>query len=151
MADTLREKIIQSLVATLTAYSAFDVIASPTISRGKELFDPDIDFFPVIAVLPGLDEAERSYGITHCTMIIDITCLIKIGGSNPSTLGEAVLGELIKATMSSLPANADDVEYTGGGIETYPDEFGELSVLSVGITIKVMYQTDIGDPYTLTT
>ena len=119
--------------------------------RGQELFDPDVDPLPVITVMPGVEEAERSrYGSTLCTMPVDISCLISFGENNPSELGEAVLGELITATLSSLPADAEDMEYAGGGILEYPDQMGQRT-LTAGIVINVKYETDIGDPYNLTT
>lgn len=150
MADTLREKIIKHIVATLGDYGTFVAIPSPVVSRGQQLFDPDVDPLPVIAVLPGVEEAERTrYGTTHCTMPVDISCLISLGDNNPSELGEAVLGELITAALSSLPSDAEDMAYSSGGIESYPDQMGQ-AVLSVGITINVQYETDTGDPYNLT-
>ena len=150
MADTIREKIIKHVLATLAGYVSFVSIPSPGVSRGRQVFDPDVDPLPVIAVLPGIEEAARTrYGTTHCIMPIDISCLISLDENNPSELGEAVLGELITAALSSLPGDAEDLSYTGGGIGSYPDQLGQ-AVLSVGITIDVQYETDIGDPYNLT-
>ena len=150
MADTLREKIIAEIMTALAGYGSFAAIPSPVFSRGRQLFDPDCDPLPVVAVLPGVEEAERTrYGTTHCTMPVDISCLISIGDNNPSELGEAVLGELIAAALSSLPSDAEDMAYSSGGIESYPDQMGQ-AVLSVGITINVQYETDNGDPYNLT-
>lgn len=151
MADTLREKIIGDIVNTLDSYAAFSAIGAPTVERGYEKYDPDVHHLPIIAVLPRPEDAERTqYGTTTCTMPVDIYCMIKIGNSNPSQLGEAVLGELIMAALSEIPADASDVAYVNGGIDEYLDQFGR-SVLTVGITVQVTYETDIGDPYTLTT
>ena len=150
MADTIREKIISAIVSTLKNYASYSVVASPTVVRGYENYDPDVDNFPIIAVMPRQDDVERTkYGIQNCTMQVDIYCLVKIGTNNPSELAEAVLGELIVAALSSTPSDASDMAYVNGGIDDYMDL--SKTVLTVGISIEVTYETDIGDPYTLTT
>ena len=79
-------------------------------------------------------------------MRVDIYCLIKIGDNNPSELGEAVLGELIKAVFSSTPSNVDKMQYINGGVDDYAVQ--GKTVMQVGITIEIVYETNIGDPYT---
>ena len=150
MADTIREKIIAGIVSTLKGYSSYSVIGSPSVVRGYENYDPDVDGYPIIAVMPRQEDVERTeYGNHNCNMQVDIYCLVKIGSNNPSELAEAVLGELIKATLSSTPSDASDMAYVNGGIDSYMDL--SKTVLQVGISIEVIYETDIGDPYTLTT
>lgn len=151
MADTLREKIIAHIVSTLDNYASFISIASPTVDRGYEWYDPDVHDLPIIAVLPRPEDAERTkYGTVSCTMPVDIYCILKIGASNPSILGEAVLGELIVAALSATPPDASDMAYVNGGIDEYQDQHAS-SLMRIGITINITYETDIGDPYTLTT
>jgi hypothetical protein len=146
MADTIREKIIAAIVATLDTYTGFTTIVSPSVERGYENYDPDVDALPIIAVMPRQENIEHTEYQTHaCTMQVDIYCLIKIGAANPSALAEAVLGELIKATLSATPTEASDMAYINGGIDQYMDL--SKTVLVVGISIEVKYETDIGDPY----
>ena len=150
MADTIREKIIAGIVSTLNGYASFTVIGSPTVVRGYENYDPDVHEFPIIAVMPRQEDVERTtYGSYQCTMQVDIYCLVKIGTHNPSELAEAVLGELITAALSSTPSDVSDFAYVNGGIDDYMDL--SKTVLTVGISMEVTYETDIGDPYTLTT
>ena len=150
MADTIREKIIAGIVSTLEGYASFSVIGSPSVERGYESYDPDVHELPIIAVMPRQEEVERTkYGSYKCTMQVDIYCLIKIGTNNPSELAEAVLGELITAALSSTPSDASDMAYVNGGIDEYMDL--SKTVLTVGISIEVTFETDIGDPYNLTT
>ena len=150
MADTIREKIIAGIISTLEGHASYSVIASPTIVRGYENYDPDVDGFPIIAVMPRQEDAQRTkYGTESHTMQVDIYCLIKIGTGNPSELAEAVLGQLILAALGSTPSDASDMAYLNGGIDEYMDL--SKTVLTVGISIEVTYETDIGDPYNLTT
>ena len=150
MSDTIREKIIADIVSTLNLYGSYSVIASPTVVRGYETFDPDVHDLPIVAVVPRQENVERTeYGAYQCTMQVDVYCLVKLGSANPSELAEAVLGELLLATFSATPSDASDMAYVNGGIDEYMDQ--TKTVLTVGITIEVVYETDIGDPYTLTT
>ena len=146
MTDTIREGIIQAIVTNLEG-GTYTILDDAVVYRGRQLFDPDTEELPLITVLPRLEDAERTqYGTSLCRMPIDISCLVRIDGRNVSTLAESALGELIKSAMSSLPSDADDVTYTGGGVEQYPDVMGQ-KVLMVGITIRVEYQFNSGDPY----
>ena len=151
MADTIREKIIAAMTSTLKNYSEYTTISSPDVHRGRIIFDPDVDPLPLISVVPRVESAEpTTYQTTDCTMPVDVSCLVPVGESNPSELGEAVLGELIKAALSAVPSDAESIFYTGGGIDEYPDEMGQ-AVLTVGISLSVKYKTDTDDPYNLTT
>ena len=151
MADTIRETIIKEIVATLEGFSSYSVLADPSIERGWEAFDPDVTPMPIIAVLPGIETVERIHGIDRCEMPVGIRSLFKFGNSNPSAIGEAALGELIVASLSGgVPTNAEDIFYSGGGVDEYPGDLGE-TLLNVSITVVVRYETDAGDPYTLTT
>ena len=146
MTDTIREKVILGIIANLEA-GTYVELHGAQVFRGRQLFDPDTEDLPLIAVLPRMEDAERTqYGATRCRMPVDVSCLVRIGAANVSILAEAALGELIKAALASLPADADDMIYTGGGVEQYPDLLGQV-VLMVGITIRVEYQFNSGDPY----
>jgi len=160
---TIRAKIIAEMVALFEAFT-FESIASrqPTIYRGVQRFDPDVDPPPIITILPRVEENQRTdYGMDERTMPVDIICLERIVEQNPSDLGEAILGELIACVFGKETEEngaavkhggltndyADDVRYRSGGIDQYPDEPGQ-PLLHVGITVEVRYQTNAGDPYT---
>jgi len=149
---TRRETIIAWINTTLSAYS-FTTMASPSVHRGLQFFDPGTNPPPLISILPRPEESERNaYDQMEHVFPVDISAVAVLSSTgNPSSTGEAVLGELIKAAYSvaTLPAAVDDYVYSGGGIDSYPDDLSP-STITVGITINVHYSTDIGDPDTLT-
>jgi hypothetical protein len=159
---TIRAEIIQELFDLFESFS-FDALGGtqPKVHRGVQRFDPDMDPPPLITILPKVEEAQRTdYAKTVAVMPVDIICLQRISGENPSDLGEAILGELIacvfgkeieqggkKVKSGGLSTDyADDVWYRTGGIDQYPSELDQ-PLLHVGITVMVKYQTNAGDPY----
>jgi hypothetical protein len=146
MPDTIREQIIQSIMTAMGAYS-FTTMTAPTMFRGQIYFDVTVDALPIISVLPQAEDAAReNYYFSVCQMPVDILCLVSLGDNNPSELGEAVHGELIEAVMTTDNADADDIQYQGGGVTEYPDQLGQ-KVLSVAIRVVVEYRFDLGNPY----
>jgi len=156
MADTIRESIIADLAALFDAFS-FASVTSPDVYRGRQVFDPDTETPPLITILPRPEENDNGYGDHKLTFSVDIICLERMAGQNPSELGEAILGEMIKCVFGYETAGptkvggmtntyADTVVYKSGGIDSYPDELGQ-QILHVGITVEINYTTNAGDPY----
>lgn len=161
MSDTIREKIIKELVDLVENFS-FESIVSPDVYRGRLIFDPDSEPPPLVIVLPRPEDvSSEDYGMTTCVMPVDVICLARMGDSNPSELGEKILGELIAVCFGKQTSvdgqavrlggmsetYADEIHYRSGGIDAYPDQLDQ-QILHVGITISIKYQTNIGDPYT---
>lgn len=157
---TIRELIIRE-IKDLYENFTFESIESPTIYRGRQVFDPDTETPPLITILPRTEESIKEYGMSEQGMPIDIVCLARMGTENPSELGEEILGELILCVFGKNnpdvdgdPAKAggltltyaDSLDYRSGGIDQYPDEAGQ-AILHVGITVFIKYSTDMGDPY----
>lgn len=150
MADTIRETIIQAIVDSVDGYT-FTALAGADVYRGRIRFQEQLEDLPLISVIPRQEEAGiGNYGQSLCTMEVVVGAIAAIGAANPSELAEAVHGELIKAAFRVAPADARKMAYAGGGIEQYPDELGQ-PLLAVSITLAVEYETDLGDPYTLST
>lgn len=148
MADTIREQIIQDIVASVEG-SSFTTLSGATVTRGQFFFQKTIDSLPAIVVFVE-DEigARNEYGAQNMSMEVVIDSLVEIGGNNVSELGEAVLGELVKAAFRAQSNDLEKMVYTGSQIYA-PKDLGR-TVLSVRITVGVDYVTDLGDPYTLT-
>lgn len=158
---TIRDKIIRELVETLESYT-WESMEGPAVHKGRRIFDPTIDPPPLITVLPRQEEnALDQYGDNSLAMVVDLVCMDRLAGQNPSELGEAILGEAVIAVFGKERLGndgkpekyggltttwADSVYYRTGGIDAYPDELGE-EILKVGITIIITYQTNKGDPY----
>jgi len=161
MEYTIREKIIKELYDLYDEF-VFESISDPTLHRGRQIFDVNIEPPPIIAILPRIEEGiPADYGMQDLKMPVDIICLAQIGEENPSELGEAILGELIACAFGKetegadgrpekygglTDTYADSIMYRTGGIDAYPDELGQ-QVLHVGITVDIRYQIKAGNPY----
>ncbi len=157
MSATIRESIIAELTDLLED-CAWTSVTAPSVHRGRQVFDPDTEPPPIITVLPRSEENQNTdYGMHDLTMRVDIICLERMSGQNPSELGEAILGEMIRSVFGYEAAgptrvggmtdtHADQIIYRSGGIDAYPDELGQ-QILHVGISIDIRYQTNAGDPY----
>jgi hypothetical protein len=97
-----------------------------------------------------MESAERRYGEQQMTMLVSIYSLQVMGSYTSGELAEIVLGDLINTVIGGRDniSRIDDLRYTNGGVETWPDKMEQA--LSVQIDIEIQYSTNIGDPYTQT-
>lgn len=160
-AEPIRELIVRELVELFEAFT-FESMDEPAVYRGRQIFDPESEPPPLVTILPRVEDSQRGeYGASEQAMRVDVIALVRMAGENPSELGERILSELILAAFGKAGEDADgapekiggmsdtyadDVFYLSGGIDAYPDELGQ-QILHVGITIKIKYQTNIGDPF----
>jgi hypothetical protein len=146
MADTIRESIIQDLVAQLETLTPSGY---GYVYRGRTYFEyADL---PCISLLPGVESSSRSYGEQQSTMPVTVHAIQVVGDNDPSVLAETILGVLIENIIGgrSNISNIDDIRYTGGGVEDYPAE--DEQAISVLVNLEVDYSTNLGDPYTQST
>jgi hypothetical protein len=160
-AEPIRELIVRELVELFEAYT-FESMTTPAVYRGRQIFDPETEPPPLVTILPRVEDSQRSeYGLSEQAMRVDVIALARMAGENPSELGEQILAELVLCVFGKAGTDADgdpeklggmsdtyadDVFYLSGGIDAYPDELGQ-QILHVGITVKIKYQTNIGDPF----
>lgn len=139
MAETIRELIIQDIKTQLAILSDYTVYRGITQFQNEDL--------PVIAMWPEVEDSERQYGIQKATMPVNISAIKIVGDVNPSVLGEQMLGNLITCIVGgrSNVSKIEDLRYTGGGVENYPE--AEEQTIMVQCNIEVDYETLIGDPY----
>lgn len=145
MSPTIREQIIRDVQTQLETLTASGYGHA---HRGKTYFaHSDL---PALALLPGVETAERIYGEQRCTMPVTVHALQIVGDNNISELAETILGDLIQCLIGGREniGNMDDIRYTGGGVEDWPAE--DEQALSVQVSLEVDYCTNIGDPYTQT-
>jgi hypothetical protein len=156
--DTIREIIIQDFIARLaviTAANGYNTDIGATVLRAQKGVDPDE--LPVCDVWPQPEKSENKYGQSACTMSLKIEGVVKFLAENPSVVAEKILGDLKKCILSQYNATTsppagwnrssyiDDIVYTGGGTDEYPDE-GSVSV-GAYINVDVTYTTKLDDPY----
>lgn len=143
--DSIRELIIQEIESQITTATAG---AYGPVYRGRTYFTPNE--LPAVALLPGVEASERSYGEQNSEMPVVVHAVQIIGDNNPSVLGELALAEMVKALMSPSASYTylSDIAYTGGGVEDYPSNEDQAIVVVINLSVK--YSANIGDPYNQT-
>lgn len=150
--NTVRELIILDLlsraavVRTAGSPQPYATNCGETVFRARLKVDPDD--LPCIVVHPKNEEAENMHGQSRRRMNLQVDGVAKFGTSDPSVIGERILGDLVKCFTSPSWARSPDyiesIVYIGGGYETPED--GSLSV-GAQATFILTYWTAIGDPY----
>lgn len=134
---TCIEQILTHVDAVLTNY-AWASISPKNVYRGIRFFDGGVDAVPFMAIVPRKAEATRPvYGVESSSMLVDISTVVRLTDDNPSEVGEAILGEMISAVFSNVPAGAHGFDYLGGGVDGYPDFTGDL--MTVGMTLAIAW------------
>lgn len=152
---TIRERIIREIVTSLgeTAGELHGLQDWKSVERGR--VDNEPDELPFITVNPGQDTATRvQMGKQSLEMKVSViaifpTALPVVAVENTaSCLGEAILGAVILSVMAGtdeLNSIIDDISYVLGGIDDYPRETDQETVVGADFIIK--YRTALGDPY----
>ena len=151
MSDTIRERIISNLAARLsviTVANGYNTDIGGNVLRAKVTLGKDEP--PAAVAFPETEESLRKYGKQHCVMPVRVEGTTYYGTDNPSVVAERILGDVIRCicggTLVEVTGGlADDVEYTGGGTDEYPDAGEKLIGASAVFNIK--YKTLAGDPY----
>lgn len=157
--NTIRENIILELVARASviastgspqAYSSD--IGSNVIRMRRSVAPSEL---PCLVIWAGNQDTVYKFGEAYHTMSVIIEGLAAFGSSDPSVVGEQMLGDIIKAysspswdrTRAGSPTPDNYIESiinTGGGVSAPNDGDG-----TVGASAKfnIMYWTAVGDPY----
>ena len=152
---TIRQQLLEALKTRLESQIADDV------HIGRTIFDPDYDKLPLVTILARTETSSRTaYNTNRREMPIDIAYLVSFGGDQDTgketykdvfEACEPVYGTLEKACFHGgqiqIGNNFYSIEFRGGGISDYPSEPGP-AVVTVGVSLAVTYETDIGDPET---
>ena len=155
MSDTIRERIISAIVsrlAAITIANGYNTDMGNSVFRVQHKLDPGD--LPACVVWPRTEEADRNYGKQICVMPVRIeglaVCISYTPLDNFSVVSEKILGDMIRCICGGTLAQvtgglADDVKYTGGGTDEYPDA-GETTV-GASAVFDIGYKYLSGDPY----
>ena len=150
MSDTIREIIIQNIIARMASIriaGGYNTDVGRNVERARKIISADD--LPSCIVWPGMETAEKKYGLTVCTMPVTVEGIIEFGAENPSVVSERILGDLIKNILSPLWSRSPDyissIAYISGGTDSYPDE--ENMTVGAMALFHIVYSTAIGDPY----
>lgn len=153
MADSIRERIVQALLARLTAITAnngyhYDVAAASVIRARARVTRVMEDDLPAIVLTDGAEVAERKYNAMVVSMTVQCVLHVQPLSVNESIAGNRALADMIKAMTSgdtTLGDLAEGIEYNSGEIQ-YPETGGD--VMSALALFRVSYRMTKGDPYT---
>lgn len=102
MADTIRERIIAAIAAKLaeirTAYGYVTEIGQHVYRAAANIATADL---PAMSIYPKIETSAREYGKQVSVMPVEIKALKLLGTSNPSTLGEQMLGDVIQCLLGT--------------------------------------------------
>lgn len=148
MTTTIREQIISALVLKLGEILTDDgyrTDCGANVQRAVYKHAPDDP--PMIVIFPRPEEVERKYGESRCTFDFDVELISSFAQTDdPVTVSESMLADVIEClTGETCGGLVDDVIYTRGGTDRYPDP-GE-SVIGTQATFIIKYKTVAGDPY----
>jgi hypothetical protein len=168
--ETIREQIIKeciqraAVIKSTNSPQEYATDIGKNVLRARPTYAPSDP--PCIIIFPLPEESHNTYGQTMHIMTMHVEAAQYYGDTDPSIISEQMLGDIIKCFASPswdrrrpvisasppespepepLPPLADTIEYTGGGIEEYPED-GAL-VVGAKANFAVTYYTKIGDPY----
>ena len=167
MTETIQELIILELIAraavirTTGSPQAYATDIGANVLRVRPKVDPDD--LPCVILWPQAEQAENKNGLSLHKMPVRIEGLLEFGQTNPSTIANRILGDLIKCFTSpawdrrrrvASPASpatylqpyAEGIIYQGGGTDSYPED--GATTVGAAATFLVSYWTAIGDPWT---
>ncbi|HBJ74421.1 MAG TPA: hypothetical protein DDY86_02600 [Syntrophaceae bacterium] len=153
MADTIRELVIQSIIARAAVIlhvdsppSGYETNCGSNVFRARSRIDPSE--LPCVVIWPQAEGAENAHGQSRHRMPVKIEAIMAATAATASVNGEKLLGDLITCFTSPLwartPDYIDSIVYQGGGYDA-PEE-GSQSV-GVSAMFLVSYWSNIGDPY----
>lgn len=161
MAETIREKILQELatragVMRLTSPAVYATDIGAAVYRARPKIGPEE--LPCTVVWPRSEEVTYAFGRVLHTMPVDVEGLVELGTADPSVLGEAIYGDLVRcftdpawdrrrpvagSPITYLAPYAESMVLAGGGSDAPED--GALTC-GAQARLVVTYWTVAGDP-----
>lgn len=133
--------------------ATFETFTPSNVFLGRSIFDPDSDPLPLITIVPGVEDSNVTrYRTDQRTMPVEISALVSLNdGADVTEICEPIYAEMHKVLFFNgfqiqLGSDYFSMEFRGGGIIEYPAETGP-SVVTVGVSLEITYETAIGDPY----
>ena len=136
MADTIREQIIQAIIAKLADIRMTRGFATDLGSHVyRAAMTIPTDQTPAVSVIPGVEECTRSYATQLCTMPVRVLGVARHLSENPSVVAERMLGDIIRCLLEPEAV----LPFTSGSRAPLPGEmiFGATSLASATV-LQVM-------------
>lgn len=113
MTDTIREQIVSAIVTRLveiTTARGYNQALGASVFRARPNVDPDD--CPCVVVWPRPEDVTREFGANVCAMEVEVQAIESFGSTDPSTLAEQMLGDLIEC----MTARKWSLDYDSGGV-----------------------------------
>ena len=121
MPDTIREQIIAAIATRLSSIlvtKGYNLNMGSNVFRAIKNVDPDNEL-PAVVIFPGVEEATKEYRKYQNIMPVVFEGMAKFGATNPSIVGEQILGDIIENIQGKTWTDS----FTSGG--TYETEVGD--------------------------
>jgi len=100
MANTIRERIIQAIIAKLADIRTARGFATDLGSHVyRAAMTIPTDQTPAVSVIPGVEECTKSYAAQLCVMPMRILGITRHLTENPSVVAERMLGDIIRCLL----------------------------------------------------
>lgn len=147
MADSIRERVVQALVARLQGVNTDNGYSfSPTVYRAvRELLDTSL---PAITVWDQAEETAPRGGSLVQSMTVQVETMREADGGNFSVIGNQSIADIktvIFSADSTMGGIADGINLVSSSIE-YPES--GTSIVKTVTDIVIMYSEKRGDPAT---
>ena len=148
--DSIRSQILKWIGARCTVINTengFNTNIGNNVAQAKNKFT--VDDPPLCVLFPGVEEGSKKYGKQICKMPVTIEASSYFNDEEPEDVAEKMLADLIicigGGTLQQVTGGlADQIIYTGGGSESYPDP-GE-KIVGTRAAFDVVYKYLAGNP-----
>ena len=144
MPDPTRKRIIAAIAAAFDSVRIYGLQPQVYLAQ-QSLSPPDL---PAIIITPGIEEAERRYGEDLLTMPVTVSATAPLYGHPVVYATEellALIRETVPGAMSAGITTLEDIRYTRGGVEEWPEPGGQTA--TVFAEFAVIYTTSANSSY----
>jgi hypothetical protein len=146
MAKSIRQKIIddfETKLKLIKKVSGYNTNIGLNVFKVVKSIDPNKEL-PAVAMWPQVEENNPNYGNDVMEFVIRIEAISEYGTNNPSDVAEEMLADIRKG-LAEPTSNAEQVVYSRGGIDDYPEL--EHEVVGAFAEFKIVYNTLKDNPY----
>lgn len=150
MADSIREKILQSVQTQLTAITTANgyAVQVVTVERVRRGFS--VDEVPAIGIWEAGETSENDYNDSRNTLSINTEFVADATTTNRSVYANTLLAELKQAILAADRQHGGDAistSYTGATIRI-PEDDNDTQITVVA-SFNIVYAEVAGDPFTI--
>jgi hypothetical protein len=149
VADTIREKVVQALVARLgniTLANGYNYALGAAVKRCRQSYSEAE--MPALTVWDRTETATMHYQVMRIAMETDIDAVVGTTADGASTAAGKVIADIVKAVTggdSTLGGVADGILYNSAEPQYHEDG---SEYVTVRVSLTLLFRHKAGDPYT---